>query len=366
MKRSGSKRVGDLTKPAGTPELLPADQTAAHATPGASSLQARAPLASDLAELLPTAGDERSPAEVKVYDAAIEPPLPTSGLETTPAPPVAPHVSPFEAVKMVNEFGEDYWSSRDLARLLGYREYRNFEPVIEKAKESCKNSEYSISDHFVDSHVMIPLGKGGRRSVEIVQLSRYACYLAIQNADPSKDPVAAGQTYFAMQTRRQELDDQADEQAIENQSRLVLRSEMREHNAQLADAAKNAGVVETFDYAVFQNHGYQGLYGGLGAKEIHSRKGLKKGQEILDHMGSDELAANLFRATQTKQKLRREGITGKEAANLAHREVGAKVRQFIVELGGTMPEDLPSVESIKILERAEKKALKAEEDPDAK
>lgn len=353
MKPGGPKRAGDLPKPAGAPETLPADLTAAHATPGASGLQAQAPLASDLAELLPTASVERSPTGIRTYGAAEDQPDLTA--------PTAPHVSPFDAVKMVNEFGEDFWSSRDLARLLGYSDYRNFITVIEKAKESCKNSEHSVNDHFGDVTDMIRVGKGGKRPVETVHLSRYACYLAIQNADPSKEAVAAGQTYFAVQTRRQELDDQADEQVIENQSRLVLRSELREHNTRLADAAMDAGVLDSLDYAVFQNHGYKGLYGGLGAAEIHSRKGLKKGQEILDHMGSDELAANLFRATQTRQKLRREGITDKATANRAHREMGEKVRQFIGDIGGTMPEDLPSVESIKILERAEKKAIKAED-----
>jgi DNA-damage-inducible protein D len=206
---------------------------------------------------------------------------------------------------------------------------------------------------------MIRIGKGGQREVDEIQLSRYACYLIIQNADPSKDIVALGQTYFAAQTRRQELADQSDEQGIEDQRRLVLRSEMREHNVQLADAAKDAGVVESRDYAVFQNHGYMGLYGGMGAREIHARKGLKKGQEILDHMGSAELAANLFRATQAEQKLRREGITGKTNANRAHEEVGQKVRRTIKELGGTMPEELPAAESIKTLESHERKSQEA-------
>ncbi len=269
-----------------------------------------------------------------------------------------PRISPFDAIRMTNDYGQDYWLSRDLARLLGYSDYRNFISVIENAKESCKNSEHNINDHFVDVTEMIHIGKGGKRPVESVQLSRYACYLAIQNADPAKEAVAAGQTYFAVQTRRQELVDQGDEQAIEDQRRLVLRSEMREHNVQLADAAKDAGIVESKDYAIFQNHGYKGLYGGLGARDIHARKGLGKGQEILDHMGSAELAANLFRATQTEQKLRREGITGKANANRAHEEVGKKVRQTIRELGGTMPEELPTPESVRILQNRERKELK--------
>jgi len=185
-------------------------------------------------------------------------------------------------------------------------------------------------------------------------MSRYACYLVIQNADPSKEIVAHGQTYFTIQTRRQELSD-AD---VEEQRRLAIRSELRTHNSQFADSAKDAGVIEPRDYAIFQNHGYMGLYAGLGAEDIHVRKGLKKGEQILDHMGSTELAANLFRATQAEDKLRREKITGKAKANQAHREVGAKVRQTIKELGGTMPEELPSVKSIKKLESKAKKALK--------
>lgn len=279
----------------------------------------------------------------------------------------APHISPFEAVRMVNEYGQEFWSSRDMAKLLGYLSHRNFEAVIDKAREACKNSGHNISDHFADVRNMIPTGKGAHRAVEAVQLSRYACYLIIQNADPSKDIVAAGQTYFTVQTRRQELVDQADAQEVESQRRLILRSEMRDHNVQLAEAARNAGVVQSVDYAIFQNHGYQGLYGGLGAREIHARKRLQRGQEILDHMGSAELAANLFRATQAEQKLRREGIIGKENANRTHREVGTKVRQTIQELGGTMPEDLPTVESIKALEREERKTLKDlnEQDTDA-
>jgi DNA-damage-inducible protein D len=201
---------------------------------------------------------------------------------------------------------------------------------------------------------MIEVGKGAKRPAKSVMMSRYACYLVIQNADPSKEIVAQGQTYFAIQTRRQELSDEE----MEEQRRLAIRSELRNHNSQLADAAKDAGVIEPRDYAIFQNHGYIGLYGGLGAQDIHSRKGLKKGEQILDYMGSTELAANLFRATQAEEKLRREKITGKDNANKAHREVGAKVRQTIKELGGTMPEGLPTVGSIKKLESKARKALK--------
>lgn len=272
--------------------------------------------------------------------------------------PSAPHVSPFEAIRRMDENGNEFWSSRDFAKALSYNDYTNMGKAINRAKTACFNSGQPIEDHFRDVTEMIKIGKGGKRGFNTVHLSRYACYLVIQNADPSKDIVALGQTYFAVQTRRQELADHGDERVIEDQRRLVIRSEMREHNIQLADAAKGAGIVESKDYAIFQNHGYKGLYGGLGAREIHTRKGLKKNQEILDHMGSTELAANLFRATQAEQKLRREGITGKANANRAHEEVGKKVRQTIKELGGTMPEELPTVESIKTLESHERKTLK--------
>jgi len=263
------------------------------------------------------------------------------------------HVSPFERIKRTSDAGMEFWSSREFSEILDYGDYRNFEGVIEKAKLSCFNSGHRIEDHFVDVTEMVAIGSGAERPVKTILLSRYACYLAIQNADPKKEIVAHGQTYFAIQTRRQEL---ADENIEENR-RVLLREEMRRHNVQLADAAKDAGVIKPMDYAIFQNHGYMGLYGGLKQEAIHRRKGLKKSQKILDHMGSTELAANLFRATQAEEKLRREEVKGKDAANRTHREVGAKVRQTIRELGGTMPEELPVAESIKKIETKERKRL---------
>ena len=204
---------------------------------------------------------------------------------------------------------------------------------------------------------MIDLAKGAQREIADIKLSRYACYLIVMNGDPRKEVIALGQTYFAVKTREQELSEQEDfSRLTEDQKRLAIRSELAEHNKSLAEAAKNAGVTTSQDYAVFQNMGYKGLYGGLGAKQIHERKGLKKSQNILDHMGSTELAANLFRATQTDEKLRRDNIQGKAAANKKHFDVGQKVRKTIEELGGTMPEDLPTPEkSIKQIEKETKR-----------
>jgi DNA-damage-inducible protein D len=204
------------------------------------------------------------------------------------------HVSPFELIRKVNEAGNEYWESRDLAEVLEYTQYRNSEGVIEKAKLACFNSGHRIEDHFADVSKMIEIGNGGMREIKVTLLSRYAGYLVIQNADPGKEIVAQRQICFAIPTCRQELADES-------------------------------------IYAIFQNHGYMGLYGGLKQEDTHRRKGLKKNQKILDHMGSTELAANLFRATQAEDKLRREKIKGKDAANRTHREVGAKLRQTIRE-----------------------------------
>lgn len=265
-------------------------------------------------------------------------------------------MSLFESIKHIDESGNEYWTSRTMWKILEYTEYRHFLPVIEKAKIACLNSGQRVEDHFEDILEMVGIGSGAERAVDSVKLSRYACYLIVQNADPNKTIVAQGQTYFAIQTRIAEVRQMPAYQELsgEEEKRLFLRTEMLKHNSLLASAAKDAGVIDSKDYAVFQNWGYQGLYGGMKAKDIHQRKGLKKSQKILDHMGSTELAANLFRATQTEEKLRRENIKSKQRANQTHYEVGAKVRQTIKELGGTMPEDLPTVESIKIVEKKQK------------
>jgi len=270
---------------------------------------------------------------------------------STPAP------NPFERIKRVNEGGGEFWSAREMARVLEYTDFRNFISVITRARQACTNSGRAAADHFVDTTEMVGIGSGAWRPIEDWALSRYACYLLIQNADPSKPLVALGQSYFAIQTRRQEL---ADNEALkEDEKRLLLRQEMAKHNQHLANAAKQAGVVRALDYVIFMEHGYRGLYGGLGTRDIQERKQLKPKENVLDRMGSTELAANLFRATQTEEKLRRENVRSKQAANQVHEAVGRKVRQTMQELGGTMPENLPVAESLKKVENRQKKRLKS-------
>ena len=259
----------------------------------------------------------------------------------------------FESIRHVNKYGQEFWYARDLQIALEYTEWRNFCKVIEKAKEACRGSNNAVSDHFVDVNKIVNAGATSK-DIGDIQLSRYACYLIVQNGDPRKKVIALGQTYFAVKTRQQELIENY-ENISEDQKRIAIRQEMKEHNKMLVAAAKDAGVETTLDYAIFQNYGYMGLYGGLKASNIKERKGLKKSQDILDYMGYEELAANLFRATQTEAKLRRENIQGKQEANKTHFEVGKKVRDTIKDLGGTMPEDLPTPEqSIQQLEREQK------------
>lgn len=273
------------------------------------------------------------------------------------------HHETFEGIRQMDPDGNEFWLARQLAKVLDYSQYRHFLPVIERAKEACLNSGQPVIDHIEDVLTMVDIGSGAKRQVEDFRLSRYACYLIVQNGDPGKPVIANGQTYFAMQTRRQELADDAKfRQLNEDEKRLAIRNELAAHNKYLAAAAKEAGVETGIDFAIFQDHGYKGLYGGLGNKEIHARKGLKKSQKILDHMGSTELAANLFRATQTEEKLRRDEVSDKSQANKTHFEVGRKVRETIAELGGTMPEGLPTPDnSIQQLESAKKKLAKNED-----
>lgn len=267
----------------------------------------------------------------------------------------------FEARAQVDDAGNEFWFARDLQGLFDYAKWDNFLAVIARAKEACEKAGRNCDDHFADVGKMISLGKGAEREVEDFILSRYASFLIAQNADGRKRPVAFAQTYFAIQTRRQEIADQEAQEYVplsEDERRVLLRDEIKTHNKHLASAAKNAGVSGHMDFAIFQTEGYKGLYGGLDVPGIRRRKSLKASQSILDHMGSTELAANLFRATQTEEKLRREGIQGKLAANRAHHEVGAKVRQTIADLGGQMPEHLPAAEDVKKVGRRLQKAIR--------
>ena len=260
----------------------------------------------------------------------------------------------FEKLKHVNEYGQEFWYARELQSALEYLQWRRFSDAIERAKTACEKSGHRMQDHFADVGKMVRLGSGAKREIEDIALSRYACYLIVMNGDSRKEVIALGQTYFAVKTRQQELIEDYD-RLTEEQKRLAIRNEMKRHNSALANAAQEAGVEQPIDFAIFQNYGYMGLYNGLKAQDIKTRKGLKKNQDILDFMGSTELAANLFRATQTEEKLRREHIQGKSEANNTHYEVGKKVRQTIKELGGTMPEDLPTPEkSVRQIEKENK------------
>lgn len=272
-------------------------------------------------------------------------------------------IEKFERASQVDDDGIEYWFARDLQKLLGYVEYRNFQPVISKAIEACKNSGQPVENHFVQVHEMVEIGSNAERQISDYKLTRYASYLIAQNGDSRKPPVAFAQTYFALQSRKQELSDNEARQYAplsEDHKRLLLRDEIKTHNKNLASAAKGAGVVTPTDFAIFQNFGYKGLYGGLDKSGIQKKKRLKTNENILDHVGSTELAANLFRATQAEEKLRRENTIGKNRANQVHFDVGKRVRQTIRDLGGTMPENLPIAENIEKVAKRLKKAAPRE------
>ncbi|HBW35374.1 DNA damage-inducible protein D [Desulfosporosinus sp. BICA1-9] len=264
----------------------------------------------------------------------------------------------FESIKHIRENGTEFWYARELAKVLDYMEWRNFQKVIDRAILACKNSGFAVSDHFVEVNKMIEIGKGGKRNTIDYELTRYACYLIVQNGDPRKEIIALGQTYFAIQTRRQEVQD-AFNQLDENNKRLVVRGNIKQWNQLLAEAAHNAGVITDEEFAIFQNAGYMGLYGGMTVSDIHTKKGLKKNEKILDYMGSTELIANLFRISQTEEKLKRDEISTAIEANNTHYDVADKIRKAIIEMGATLPEDLPvSDKSVQTIEREEIRKLR--------
>ena len=259
----------------------------------------------------------------------------------------------FEDIKHIDEYGNEYWSARELQLILNYKEWRKFSNVINKAKIACNNSNFVVSEHFVQIDKMIKLAKGATRNIIDYKLSRYACYLIVQNADSSKAIIALGQTYFAIQTRKQELSGKEYNELTENEKRFYQRNLTRKGNYSLNIAARDAGV-KNFDK--FHNFGYKGLYNGETANDIAKRKKLRYREDILDNMGSDELIANLFRISQTEQKLKNENIDTEKNANKIHFEVGKKIRKTIMELGGTMPENLSTPDkSLKELEKENRK-----------
>ncbi len=261
----------------------------------------------------------------------------------------------FESIKHINEYGMEYWLARELQVILGYKEWRKFEGVINKAKNACINSAVPISDHFVDADKMIELAKGAQRKIIDYELSRYACYLIVQNSDPKKEIVALGQTYFAVQTRRQELSEKEYSELTEDEKRFYQRDLTRKGNYSLNQTAKKSGV-KNFDR--FHNYGYKGLYNGETADDIAKRKGLRYREDILDNMGSDELIANLFRISQTEQKLKRDNIKTENDANKTHYTIGKNIREVIEKNGGTMPEDLPTPKkSLKELEKEKRNQI---------
>ena len=255
----------------------------------------------------------------------------------------------FEDIKHIDEYGNEYWYARELSKVLEYRDWRNFKKVIEKAITSANNSISDKDDWVVEVNKPIKTGKGKEEYIKDYKLSRYICYLIVQNADPSKEVVALGQTYFAIQTRKQEIIEKEYSLMTEDEKRFYQRNLTKKGNYSLNIAARDAGV-KNFDK--FHNAGYKGLYNGETADAIAKRKKLRYREDILDNMGSDELIANLFRISQTEQKLKKDSIQGESSANDVHFEVGSAVRETIKKLGGTMPEDYdtPS-KSLKELEK---------------
>ena len=264
----------------------------------------------------------------------------------------------FEDIKQTDDNGLEFWYARDLSGVLEYSKWENFSKVIKRAMLACKNSGYNINDHFPEVRKMVEIGSGTKRNLVDYKLTRYACYLIVQNGDPRKEVIALGQTYFAIQTRRAEVADTFN-QLDENNKRLVVRGNIKQWNQLLAEAAHNAGVITDEEFAVFQNSGYMGLYGGMTVADIHEKKGLKEKEKILDFMGSTELIANLFRISQAEEKLKKDNASSVEQANNIHYEVAEKIRNAMIEMGATLPENLPTPEkSIQVIEREEIRKLR--------
>ena len=264
----------------------------------------------------------------------------------------------FENIKQIRADGTEFWSARELAPALEYTKWENFQNVIKRAMIACENSGHSVEDDFPEVRKIVDAGITSK-PVKDYELTRYACYLIVQNGDPRKEVIALGQTYFAIQTYRQEVADHFNE-LDEDRRRLIVGGDIKQWNQMLAETAHSAGVITNEEFAIFQNAGYMGLYGGLDVDDIHKRKNLEVGQKILDYMGSTELIANLFRISQTEEKLRKDEVDNAKTATSIHYSVGKEVRSAIEKIGGTMPEDLPTPEkSIQEIEREQMARLKA-------
>ncbi len=263
----------------------------------------------------------------------------------------------FEDIKNIRDDGNEFWYARELALVLDYTKWENFHKVIKRAMIACENSGHDVYLDFPEVRKIVSAG-ATRKPVLDYELTRYACYLIVQNGDPRKEVIALGQTYFAIQTYRQEVADRFN-QLDEDSRRLVVRGDIKQWNQLLAETARQAGVITNEEFAIFQNAGYMGLYGGLTVDDIHKKKGLAVGQKILDYMGSTELIANLFRISQTEEKLRKDNVSDANTATAVHHTVGKEVRKAIEEIGGTMPEDLPTPEkSIAQIEKEQMERLK--------
>lgn len=262
----------------------------------------------------------------------------------------------FESIKHIDENGVEFWFARELMVVLEYKQWRRFKRVVERAKEACKNSNVNVLDHFADVGKIVKAG-ATNKDIGDIRLTRYACYLIAQNGDSRKKTIALAQTYFAVQTRKQEITRQEYEQLSEDEKRLYTRQNVKDKNKYLFNTAKASGVR---NYGKFNNYGYKGLYNGETADDIANRKGISEKEDILDYMSSTELAANLFRITQTDEVLKNKNIKNEDDACITHHNVGQAVRQTIKKIGGTMPEDLPTpIKSAKQIEKEKSKILKS-------